>query len=87
MIHDAESVVSASGEMLSMYSTQSVPSGTCKATQSVFVVFHSAVPVRAEAENVFVEMVFGSTVIDNEAGVNELIRVEASVQIQREALP
>src|SRR6266571_373645 len=44
------------------------------------VVLHAAVPVGAEAENVFVKVLCGGTVADDEAGVNDFVFVPALSQ-------
>ncbi len=36
-----------------------------------FVVFHSAVPIDMEAEDVFVKVIFGRAIVNNKAGVDD----------------
>lgn len=43
--------------------------GNLHGDPACFVVLHAAMPVRAEAENVFVKAVHGGAVVDDEAGV------------------
>jgi hypothetical protein len=75
VIHDAERVFIGVGRNIQHVLDPVRAVGNLHGDPAGFVVFHAAVPIGAEAENVFVEMIGGSAVSDDEAGVNDANRV------------
>ena len=72
VIHDAESVfVGVGGDVENVFEPVGAV-GNLHVDPVGFVVLHAAVPVDAEAEKVFVEVIFGGAVVDDEACMDEV---------------
>ena len=71
VIHDAESVL-VGGRRDSEHVLDPVGAvGDLHGDPIGFVIFHAAVPVRPEAEEIFVEMIGGNAILHHEARMND----------------
>ena len=70
MIHNAEGVVIGVWRNIDHELDPVTAIGDLKRHPVSLVFLHAAMPVRTEAEEVFVEMLFGGAVADDEAGMN-----------------
>src|SRR6266700_1179256 len=72
VVHDAESVMVRVGRDVEHVLDPVSAVGDLHVYPSGFVVFPSAMPVDVEAENIFVEAIFGGAVVHDKARVNKL---------------
>ena len=70
VVHDAEEMFVLAGWVVKHEFEPVGAVGDLERDPRGFVVFHSAVPIGAEAEDVFVEMFHGGAVANDEAGVD-----------------
>ena len=72
VVHDAKCVMIGVWRNIDHEFDPVVTIGDLKRHPVGLIVLHAAMPVRTEAEDVFVEVLFSGAVVDDEAGVNNL---------------